>query len=57
MTCSIPGPVEEGNESMARVPTLKPDDVYQTIQSDPTALVVDVGNLANIKITGIILRQ
>ncbi len=43
------------NEALAEVPTIKPKDAYQMMQTDPNTLVVDVRDPADIAVTGIIL--
>jgi len=41
-------------EALAEVPTIKPAEAYQMVQTDPNALIVDVRDPADIAVTGII---
>ena len=41
-------------EALAEVPTIKPAETYQMMQTDPNTLVVDVRDPADIAVTGII---
>lgn len=42
------------NEALAEVPTIKPVEAYQKMQTDSNTLVVDVRDPADIAVTGII---
>ena len=42
------------NEALAEVPTIKPKDAYQKMQTDSNTLVVDVRDSADIAVTGMI---
>ena len=42
------------SEALAEVPTIKPVEAYQKVQTDPNTLVVDVRDPADISVTGII---